>query len=159
MTLPILYYQTMNKYQYTLDGVDYDVEIISVENNIAEVKVNDKTFNVKVKDHIKPTRPQRVHLNAPQTANDDASVYRSEKVSADTLNLEGEKVYAPLPGTVTEIRVNVGDSVKAGQTVIVLEAMKMQNNIECDVPGRVSAILVKPGDTVMEGAALLTIKA
>ena len=149
----------MNKYQYTLDGVDYDVEIISVENNIAEVKVNDKTFNVKVKDHIKPTRPQRVHLTAPQTANDDASVYKSEKVSTDTLNLEGEKVYAPLPGTVTEIRVNVGDSVKAGQTVIVLEAMKMQNNIECDVPGRVSAILVKPGDTVMEGAALLTIKA
>lgn len=148
----------MNKYQYNLDGVDYDVEIISVENNVAEVKVNDKVFKVKVKENIKPTRPQRVHLNVPAAKNDDAGVYKSEAVSvADTTNLEGEKVYAPLPGTVTEIRVNVGDNVKAGQTVIVLEAMKMQNNIECDVDGRISAILVKPGDTVMEGAALISI--
>ena len=149
----------MNKYQYTLDGVDYDVEITSVENDIAEVTVNGKSFTVKLKEHLKPTRPQRVQVNAPKVNNDDAGVYKSETVTAtDAANLDGEKVYAPLPGTVTEIRVNVGDSVKAGQTVIVLEAMKMQNNIECDVNGKVAAILVKPGDTVMEGAALITIK-
>ena len=64
---------------------------------------------------------------------------------------------APLPGTITEVRVQVGDSVKVGDTVIVLEAMKMQNNIEADCEGKITSVLVTRGDTVMEGAALVTI--
>lgn len=64
---------------------------------------------------------------------------------------------APLPGTITEIKVKVGDTVKDGDTVIVLEAMKMQNNIEAEGNGTVTAVLVNKGDTVMEGDALITI--
>ena len=70
----------------------------------------------------------------------------------------GNKVYAPLPGTITEIKVNVGDTIKAGDTVVVLEAMKMQNNIEADYSGKITSILVKQGDTVLEGSTLLTIE-
>ena len=69
----------------------------------------------------------------------------------------GTKVGAPLPGTITEVKVKVGDIVKAGDAVIILEAMKMQNNIEAEVSGTVSSVLVKEGDTVMEGDALITI--
>ena len=64
---------------------------------------------------------------------------------------------APLPGTITEIKVAVGQQVNVGDTVIVLEAMKMQNNIEAEYAGQVTSILVNKGDTVMEGAVLLTI--
>ena len=67
------------------------------------------------------------------------------------------KITAPLPGTITEIKVKVGDTVKNGDTVVVLEAMKMQNNIEAESNGTVTAILVNKGDTVMEGDALMTI--
>ena len=67
------------------------------------------------------------------------------------------KVTAPLPGTITDIKVKVGDTVKDGDTVVVLEAMKMQNNIEAESNGTVTAILVNKGDTVMEGDALITI--
>ena len=69
----------------------------------------------------------------------------------------GSKILAPLPGTITELKVKVGDTVKTGDTVIILEAMKMQNNIESDYSGTVTSVLVNRGDTVMEGTVLLTI--
>ena len=64
---------------------------------------------------------------------------------------------APLPGTITAINVKVGDTVAVGQVVIILEAMKMQNNIEAEQAGTVTSILVTPGDSVMEGAVMMTI--
>jgi biotin carboxyl carrier protein len=67
-------------------------------------------------------------------------------------------VKAPLPGVITEICVNVGDEVKAGDTVVVLEAMKMANNIEAEKGGKITAICVKPGQTVMEDDALVVIE-
>ena len=66
-------------------------------------------------------------------------------------------VKAPLPGTINAINVKVGDKVNVGDVVVVLEAMKMQNNIEAENAGTVTAILVNPGDSVMEGAVMLTI--
>lgn len=151
-------FRLMESYKYTVDGVDYEVRIEAVDNDEAAVQVNGKLFTVKLNEHLRPMRPHRVQVTPPKAVDSDASVYKADAVTAqDTATLEGEKVYAPLPGTVTDIRVNVGDTVKAGQAVIVLEAMKMQNNITADVAGRVTAILVKPGDTVMEGAALITI--
>ena len=65
---------------------------------------------------------------------------------------------APLPGTINAINVKVGDKVNVGDVVIVLEAMKMQNNIEAEQSGVVTAVNVTPGDNVMEGATLLTIE-
>ncbi len=64
---------------------------------------------------------------------------------------------APLPGTVTDIKVAVGDAVKKGQTVVVLEAMKMQNNINAESDGTITSVTVTKGDTVNEGATLVTI--
>ena len=69
----------------------------------------------------------------------------------------GSPVKAPLPGTITELKVNVGDAVKVGDIVMVLEAMKMQNNIESEYEGTVTSITVKQGESVMEGAVLMTI--
>ena len=67
------------------------------------------------------------------------------------------KVTAPLPGTITEVKVTVGQAVKEGDTVVVLEAMKMQNNIEAETNGTIIEIHVSNGDTVMEGKPLVTI--
>lgn len=144
----------MNKYQYKVQGVDYDVEIVDVEGNIAKVSVNGIPFEVELKEPIKashlPKRPAAKPAAAPVTAPAAAP-------AATPAAGAGTKVLAPLPGTITEIKVKVGDTVKNGDTVIVLEAMKMQNNIEAECGGTVTSILVNPGDTVMEGGALLTI--
>lgn len=146
----------MNKYQYKVQGVDYDVEIVNVEGNIAQVNVNGITFEVELKQPINPaTMPHKPVVTPPQPAA-TAPVSQPEKPAAN-VPTGGTKVTAPLPGTITEVKVKVGDTVKDGDTVIVLEAMKMQNNIEAECNGTVTAILVNKGDTVMEGDALITI--
>ena len=69
----------------------------------------------------------------------------------------GTAVRAPLPGTVNAVAVTVGQAVKKGQTVVVLEAMKMENNINAECDGTVTAVHVNKGDSVREGAMLVTI--
>ena len=147
----------MNKYQYTVQGVDYDVEIEDVEGNIAQVSVNGIPFEVEMKQPIKAApkvkKVKPVAAPAPAPA---AQTPAAAPTPAATPGA-GKKVTAPLPGTITEVKVAVGQAVKAGETVIILEAMKMQNNIEAEATGTITSILVKQGDTVMEGAPLVTI--
>ena len=69
----------------------------------------------------------------------------------------GKPVLSPLPGVILELKVNVGDQVKAGQTVAVLEAMKMENNINAECDGTVTAIKVNKGDNIPEGSEILLI--
>lgn len=148
----------MNKYQYKVQGVDYDVEIVDVEGNIAKVSVNGIPFEVELKEPIKAShmlkRPT-VKPAAPAAAAPVAAAPKAEKPAAAAGT--GTKIKAPLPGTITEMKVKVGDTVKNGDTVVVLEAMKMQNNIEAECNGTVTSVLVNSGDTVMEGDTLITI--
>lgn len=143
----------MNKYQYKVQGVDYDVEIVDVEGNIAKVSVNGIPFEVELKEPIKASQmPKRPTVKPAAPA---AAAPKAEKPAAAAGT--GTKIKAPLPGTITEMKVKVGDTVKNGDTVVVLEAMKMQNNIEAECDGTVTSVLVNPGDTVMEGDTLITI--
>lgn len=146
-----------NKYQYTVQGNDFDVEIEEVEGNLAKVKVNGTEFEVELKQPINPTRQiVKPKVVAPKPAPAPAaSAAPAARPVAHAGN--GTAVKAPLPGTVTTLCVKMGDTVNVGDTVVVLEAMKMQNNIEAEVAGTITSILVAQGDTVMEGATLLTI--
>ena len=151
----------MNKYQYKVQGVDYDVEIEEVEGNVAKVVVNGIRFDVELKQPINPTSTlKKVRVEAPKPvarpAIPTAAPAAAPAAPAAPAG-SGSPVKAPLPGTVTELKVNVGDTVKQGDVVLVLEAMKMQNNIESEYNGTVTSITVKQGETVMEGYVLLTL--
>ena len=147
----------MEKFQYTVKGVDYDVEIEEIEGNVAKVSVNGIPFEVEMKQPVKatpkPTKVKPAVTTAPAPAATAAPAAATPQAAAGA----GKKVTAPLPGTITEVKVAVGQTVKAGETVVILEAMKMQNNIEADNAGTVTSVLVKQGDTVMEGTTLVTI--
>ena len=151
----------MNKYQYKVQGVDCEVEIEEVEGNIAKVNVNGIPFEVELQKpinaakHPTMTRPkvEAPKPAAPTPAPAPAAAPAQPAAPAGA----GTPVKAPLPGTVTEIKVQVGQQVNVGDVVLVLEAMKMQNNIEAEYAGTVTAITVNQGDTVMEGSVLLTI--
>ena len=149
-----------NKYHYSVEGVNYDVVIEEIEGNIARVNVNGKSFSVLMKEPVREMHRQKVaHIEPPKPAVASSKPEAVEPVKKEAVAAgSGNKVYAPLPGTITEIKVNVGDTIKAGDTVVVLEAMKMQNNIEADYSGKITSILVKQGDTVLEGSTLLTIE-
>lgn len=156
----------MNKFQYKVQGVDYDVEIEEVEGNLAKVSVNGIKFEVELKRPINPTHAiRKPQINVPHstatTTQAPAAPQPAEPHTAapkqGTQAGGGTPVKAPLPGTINAIKVKVGDKVKQGDTVLVLEAMKMQNNIEAEATGTVTAIMVNQGDSVMEGDVLLTI--
>ena len=151
----------MNKYQYKVQGVDYDVEIEEVEGNVAKVIVNGVRFDVELKQPINPASTlKKVRVEAPKPVARPAAPVSPAPAAAPAAPAvagAGSPIKAPLPGTVIELKVNVGDTVKQGDVVLVLEAMKMQNNIESEYNGTVTSITVKQGETVMEGAVLLTI--
>ena len=152
----------MNKYQYKVQGVDYDVEIEEVEGNIAKVNVNGIRFDVEMKQPINPASTlKKVHVQAPKPVSRPSVAPAAQAAPAPQAAQApagaGSPVKAPLPGTITEVKVNVGDTVKEGDVVLVLEAMKMQNNIESEYEGTVTSITTKQGETVMEGAVLMTI--
>lgn len=148
----------MSNYQYKVNGVEYNVEIQDIENNIAHVSVNGKQFEIEmpesipvhetVKKETKPVEKKPVVAAAKPAAEPKPAAKPSGK---------GTKVVAPLPGTITEVKVSIGDTVKTGDTVVILEAMKMQNNIEAEADGTITEISVSKGDTVMEGTPLVTI--
>ena len=150
----------MKKYQYKVQGVDYTVQIEEVEGNIAKVSVNDIPFEIELQQPINaakhPTIAKPVVV-APQTDNQASTQPAAAPAQTAAAPASGNAVKAPLPGTITEINVTIGQQVNVGDTVVVLEAMKMQNNIETEYAGTVKAINVSKGDSVMEGAVLLTI--
>ena len=154
----------MSKYQYKVKGVDYEVEIQDIEGNIANVTVNGIPFEVEMKQPVNAGK-QKVKLSeGPRVKSEESnssSANNSEQATASTKQATpaagGKPVVAPLPGTINEIKVKVGDKVNVGDTVVVLEAMKMQNNINAENDGTVTSIVVNKGDTVMEGATLVTI--
>lgn len=153
----------MAKYQYTVKGVDYEVEIQDIEGNIANVTVNGIPFEVEMKQPVKAGR-QKVKLSEERKVkNEEFNSSSATANASSTLTAQpaaaasGKPVVAPLPGTINEIKVKVGDKVNAGDTVVILEAMKMQNNIEAETSGTITGINVNKGDAVMEGDTLVTI--
>ena len=160
----------MAKYEYKVKGVDYVVEIQDIEGNIANVTVNGIPFEVEMKQPVKSSK-QKVKLNdgqnnisASSVASAGSAAGSSSAASSDSASSSkqatpaaGKPVVAPLPGTINEIKVKVGDKVNTGDTVVVLEAMKMQNNIDADTSGTITSINVNKGDAVMEGDTLVTI--
>lgn len=141
-------------YKYTINGNKYEVAIGDIIENIATVTVNGEEYKVELEPE--PVEEKKVVVKpVAQPSQPAAASEASEKSSAS--NASGDAVKAPLPGVITEICVNVGDEVKAGDTVVVLEAMKMANNIEAEKDGTITAICVNPGQTVMEDDALVVI--
>ena len=159
----------MKTYKYKVQGVDYEVEIAEVEGKIAKVNVNGIPFEIEMQKPINAAKhpalaatkrsastaaPVAAPVAAPQPAPAVSAAAPAQPAAAAGA---GTPVKAPLPGTINAINVKVGDTVAVGDVVVILEAMKMQNNIEAENAGTVTSILVNPGDSVMEGTVMLTI--
>lgn len=138
-------------FKYIIDGKEYKVEIGEVKENIASVTVNGEAFKVEMEKKAEPEKKKPV-LGQPKAEEGEATVASKANINANNA------LKAPLPGVVTEIKVAVGDEVAAGDTVVVLEAMKMANNLEAEKAGKVTAICVKVGESVMEDTPLVVIE-
>ena len=139
------------EYKYTINGNKYEVAIGDIVENEVTVTVNGEEYKVEMEPE--PVEEKKVVVRKPAAAASEATA-PSEGATVNTNNA----VKAPLPGVITSIEVEIGQEVKAGDTLLVLEAMKMANNIEAEKDGKVTAICVQPGQSVMEDDALVVIE-
>ena len=141
----------MKKFSFTIRGNKYDVELHNIEENIAEVEVNGSMYEVEIHKEIKtPKTPKLVRPQVVPTSTSDNTAYAKPK----PVKVSGG-IVAPLPGTILEIKVKVGDKVNPGDILLIMEAMKMENNIKADKEGEIKAINVNTGDSVLEGDLLI----
>lgn len=160
----------MSQYKFKINGNEYNVEINSINGDSAVVTVNGIQYSVEsgVASCSAAAAAIQAQAAAPVTPTPaPAAKVESAPASAPTPAVaspapapasgNGKPVTAPLPGVIIEISVKVGDTVKQGQQVAVLEAMKMENVIEATHDGTVTAINVSKGDSVLEGAPIVTI--
>ena len=143
----------MKTYRFKINGNGYEVAINSVEGQTASVTVNGTPYTVELEE-APATQPVNIQAAPMQAAPVQAS---PAAAPAPVASGAGKAVTSPLPGVIIAIKVNVGDVVKAGQEVAVLEAMKMENSIEATHDGTVTAINVAKGDSILEGAPVVTI--
>ena len=145
----------MKEYKYTINGTKYEVAIGDIEDCNVTVTVNGEEYKVEMERPAEPEKKKPV-LGKPAEASANASE-GGETASKAAVN-KNNAVKAPLPGVITDIKVAVGDEVQAGDTVVVLEAMKMANALQAEKAGKVTAICVKIGESVMEDDALVVIE-
>lgn len=152
----------MKQYKYKVNGAQFDVTIDSIVGNTAKVEVNGIPFEVDmqgsslVEEDLPTQTAAETSASAPATPTPAPAAPAPAAAPAAGPGA-GTPVKAPLPGVVTKINVAVGQAVKKGDTVLVLEAMKMENNITAEVNGSITGICVAAGDSVLEGSVLLTI--
>lgn len=141
----------MAEYRYRINGHTYNIEIGAENGGTIEVSVNGKVYTVE-RQEISTTADM-----APISIPVQKTVARHKDTAPSALDANTAAVTAPLPGTIISIKVKPGDKVTANQTVAILEAMKMENEIEAGYAGTVSEVKVAERDTVLEGAVLITI--
>lgn len=141
----------MKNYKFTIRGHVYEVEILDIEDNIAEIEVNGTHYKVEVhKELIKTKVPKLVRAKVP-------SPTRKESKITKDIGTKAYKVVAPLPGTILKMFVKEGDTVNVGDKLLIMEAMKMENDVLAEKSGTVKSIKVSQNDSVLQNDLLIEI--
>ena len=142
----------MNKYKITIDGNNFDVTVNVTDPNKANVEVNGIAYDVVYESkNVAASTPVTRKTSAPAAPQVQVSAPQAAATSASSIK-------APLPGTISAINVKVGDQVKRGDTVVVMEAMKMENNIVASKDGKVKTIHVNTGQSVAQDDKLIDLE-
>ncbi len=144
----------MKSYNLKINGNDYAVEVKDLEDNVASVVVNGVDYSVQVEGMASKPKVKRPQVAAVPAAASSAPVAAAAPAAAGGA---AGSINSPLPGVILDVFVKEGDSVTVGQKLMVLEAMKMENNIESDRAGVVKSMPARKGDSVLEGDVLITI--
>lgn len=145
------YSVTMKEFNYKINGSPYRVVVNHADSSVVELEVNGTPYTVELEQKTKKTTLSGIKRPAAPAA--AAPVVSKPKVSKGA-----NAIKSPLPGVILDIRCKAGDAVKKGETLMILEAMKMENNILANDNGTVREILVQKGDSILEGADLIIIE-
>ncbi len=145
----------MKEYKLKINGNDYNVVINDVQESVASIEVNGSNYKVEFEKPI--VKPTAIKVVKTATAAPAVSAAAPKPAAAPAPTAGGTTVSSPLPGVILEVCVKEGDTVKNGQKIMVLEAMKMENVVEATADGVIKSIKVNKGDSVMEGTPLAII--
>jgi biotin carboxyl carrier protein len=144
----------MKSYKMKINGHDYEVTVKDMNGTQVDVDVNGTAYTVELPE---TERPKAAAVKRPAPVASAAPAAAAAPAPRPTAGGAAGAVRSPLPGVVLSINVQAGATVKRGDVLLVLEAMKMENNIMADRDGTVSSVLVNKGDSVLEGAELVVI--
>lgn len=138
----------MKKFKFTIKGQQYDVDIKDVDGTNAQVEVNGTIYDVEIESEMKVSKTPKLIRRAVSNKPNEGKINKAAAGGASS-------VKAPLPGSIIKINVAVGDAVAVGDTVLVMEAMKMENNVLAEKAGTVKSIKIAVGDNVLQDDSLI----
>ena len=153
------------KYQLEINQKNFDVTIQSVSGNMAHVLVNGQSYDVRIGKSVGgPAAPVVAAAPAPSSVVVETAPSVPTPAPAPTPKpvptvgpVEGEPILAPIPGLILDVKVKVGDAVDAGQTVVIMEAMKMENSLVTHLSGTVRDFRVQKGSEVSTGDVIMIV--
>ena len=140
----------MKDFKFKIQGEKYEVKVKNFENRIAEIEVNGTTYKVEVDRQMDKAKKPSL---APTTTTAPKKAAAPKKASGGAVST----IKSPLPGDILSIEVKLGDLIAKGDKLMVMEAMKMENNVMAEKGGEIKAIKVAVGDTVLQGDVLIEI--
>lgn len=152
------------RYKIAIGDSKFDIEVGEIQAGVSEVTVNGQTYQVNIENYTEVAagrrhQPPKNMTPASRTADISAAQPVIAAPAADmSPNPKGGAVVAPIPGLILQIKVKVGDAVRAGQVVAIMEAMKMENNISSNIAGTVTAIRTSEGSQVNTGDVIMVIE-
>ncbi len=140
----------MKKFSFTIRGNKYDVHLKDIEENIAQMEVNGTQYEVEIHQEVKKKAAKTPRLVRKEIQRKPGEGFITKNAGGGTI-----KVNAPLPGNIFKVLVSEGDAVKKGDVLLVMEAMKMENNVLAEKDGTVSSVKVSVGDAVLQNDVLI----
>lgn len=137
----------MKSYKFTINGNEYYVDVKGIRENIAHIEVNGTSYEVEIERQEKQSKTPKL-VRPASTGPAKPEIDKQESGSAMPIT-------APLPGNILEILVKPGDIVRKGQKLMIMEAMKMENQVLAEKDGVVENIKVQPGQSVLQGDVLM----
>lgn len=147
----------MKEFTFKINGAEYKCAVEEIEAGLTNVTVNGKTYQVETEKPAAPAPKPAAPKAAPVAAPAPAPAPAAEPKAAVPVAADGVKVKSPLPGSVIKVVVTEGQAIKKGDTLLVLESMKMENPIMAEQDGTVKQIVVAAGQNVMQDDVLLVL--
>ncbi len=150
----------MNDYVVSIENKEYRAEVVDLTPELAVIVINGKEYRVKLKQlgrgFLQPVAVVRPPATT-ETPKPAPAAGPAKPVAVASSSETSNVVKSPLPGLIIDVKVREGESVKTGQTIIIMEAMKMENQIQATCDGTIHKIFVKKSDNVAEGTNLAEI--
>ena len=139
----------MKNFKFKIKGNNYNVKILSHEGNEIQLEVNGTSYSAKMKEEIKKVKTPTLVRAASKRPSEPLKVNPSSSKT---------KIVAPIPGVVLSLDIKVGDTIKVGDRLLVLEAMKMENNIVSEKTGTITAVNVAVGQQVLQNETMIELE-